>query len=333
MHTPTDGLGASRFVAFSRDEWSRLRDQRTMTLTEADLFAMKGVNEQVTLAEVEQIYLPLTRLLSMYFEATQVLRTATHHFLGNPEAKLPFVLGIGGSVAVGKSTVSRVLQTLLSQLTDHPRVDLVTTDGFLYPNAVLEERGIMHRKGFPESYDVRRALEFLIDVKSGKSPVTAPVYSHLTYDIVPDSVQEVNRPDIMIFEGLNVLQGPQRQQGRSLAVSDFFDFSIYIDADAADIERWYIDRFMTLRETVFTDLRSYFHKYSVAHRRRGAGDGPPHLARGQLREPEGEHRAHARARPPHPAQGRAARDRERVVEEAVDVRRPHHNHEGHEGRT
>ena len=262
MHTPTDGLGASRFVAFSRDEWSRLRDERSMTLTEADLFAMKGVNEQVTLAEVEQIYLPLTRLLSMYFEATQVLRTATHYFLGNPEAKLPFVLGIGGSVAVGKSTVSRVLQTLLSQLTDHPRVDLVTTDGFLYPNAVLEERGIMHRKGFPESYDVRRALEFLIDVKSGKSHVTAPVYSHLTYDIVAGSVQEVNRPDIMIFEGLNVLQGPQRQQGRALAVSDFFDFSIYIDADAADIERWYIDRFMTLRETVFTDLRSYFHRYS-----------------------------------------------------------------------
>ena len=164
----------------------------------------------------------------------------------------------------------------------------------------------MHRKGFPESYDVRRALEFLIDVKSGKSHVTAPVYSHLTYDIVPGSVQEVNRPDIMIFEGLNVLQGPQRQQGRSLAVSDFFDFSIYIDADAADIERWYIDRFMTLRETVFTDLRSYFHKYSVAHRRRGAGDGPPHLARRQLREPEGEHRAHTRTRASHPAQGRAS---------------------------
>jgi type I pantothenate kinase len=262
MHTPTDGLGASRFVAFTRDEWARLREPMTMTLSEAELFALRGVNEQVTLSEVEHIYLPLTRLLTMYFAATQVLRSASSHFLGNPETKLPFVLGIAGSVAVGKSTVSRVLQTLLSQHTDHPRVDLVTTDGFLYPNAVLEQRGIMHRKGFPESYDVRRALEFLIDVKSGKAPVLAPVYSHLTYDIVPDRVQEVNRPDIMIFEGLNVLQGPQRQQGRALAVSDFFDFSIYIDADANDIERWYIDRFMTLRETVFTDLRSYFHKYA-----------------------------------------------------------------------
>ena len=262
MHTPLDGLGASRFVAFTRDEWARLREQAQMTLTEADLFALRGVNEQMTLAEVEQIYLPLTRLLTMYFAATQVLRTVTANFLGNPDARLPFVLGIAGSVAVGKSTVSRVLQTLLSQQMDHPRVDLVTTDGFLYPNAVLEQRGMMHRKGFPESYDVRRALEFLIDVKSGKAHVTAPVYSHLAYDIVAGQVQEVNRPDIMIFEGLNVLQGPQRQQGRALSVSDFFDFSIYIDANAPDIERWYIERFMTLRETVFTDLRSYFHKYA-----------------------------------------------------------------------
>ena len=262
MHTPTDGLGASRFVAFTRDEWSRLRDQTALTLTEADLFALRGVNEQVTLAEVESIYLPIARLVNMYVAATAVLRAATHRFLGNPEARLPFVIGIAGSVAVGKSTVSRILQTLLSQVPEHPRVDLVTTDGFLYPNRALEERGLLHRKGFPESYDVRRVLEFMIDVKSGKTHVTAPIYSHLTYDIVPDAVQDVTRPDIMIFEGLNVLQTPQRQQGRALAVSDFFDFSIYIDADAADIERWYVDRFMALRETVFTDLRSYFHKYS-----------------------------------------------------------------------
>jgi type I pantothenate kinase len=212
---------------------------------------------------VEQIYLPLSRLLNLYVGATQVLRSATTRFLGNPEQRLPFVIGIAGSVAVGKSTTSRILQTLLSQWTDHPRVDLVTTDGFLFPNAVLEERGLMHRKGFPESYDVRRALEFLIDVKSGRARVTAPVYSHLTYDIVPGQVQEVSRPDIMIFEGLNVLQTPRRLHGRALAVSDFFDFSIYIDADAADIERWYVERFMTLRETVFTDLRSYFHKYAA----------------------------------------------------------------------
>ena len=262
MHTPTDGLGASRFVAFTREEWAGLREHTETTLSEADLFSLRGVNEQVTLAEVEQIYLPVTRLLTMYFAATQVLRTATSNFLGNPDARLPFVLGIAGSVAVGKSTVARVLQTLLSHHTDHPRVDLVTTDGFLYSNAVLERRGILHRKGFPESYDIRRALEFLIDVKSGKAHVTAPVYSHLAYDIVAGAVQEVNRPDIMIFEGLNVLQGPQRQQGRALSVSDFFDFSLYIDADASDIERWYVERFMTLRETVFTDLRSYFHKYA-----------------------------------------------------------------------
>ena len=263
MHTPTEGLGASRFVAFTRDEWSRLRDHTALTLTESDLFALRGLNEQVSLAQVEQVYLPLSRLLNLYVAATQVLRSATTRFLGNPEQRLPFVVGIAGSVAVGKSTTSRILQTLLSQWTDHPRVDLVTTDGFLFPNSVLEERGLMHRKGFPESYDVKRVLEFLIDVKSGHARVTAPVYSHLTYDIVPGQVQEVTRPDIVIFEGLNVLQTPRRQHGRALAVSDFFDFSIYIDADAGDIERWYVDRFMTLRETVFTDLRSYFHKYAA----------------------------------------------------------------------
>jgi type I pantothenate kinase len=163
---------------------------------------------------------------------------------------------------VGKSTVSRILQALLSQWPDHPHVDLVTTDGFLHPNAVLTARGLMQRKGFPESYDVRRLLEFLIDVKSGKPRVTAPVYSHLSYDIVPGAVQEVNRPDIMILEGLNVLQTGPPQQGRALFVSDFFDFSIYIDAAASDIETWYVDRFMTLRETVFTDMKSYFHRYS-----------------------------------------------------------------------
>jgi type I pantothenate kinase len=263
VHTPTEGLGASRFVAFSRDEWSRLRDHTALTLTESDLFALRGLNEQVSLAQVEQVYLPLTRLLTLYVAATEVLRSATMRFLGNPGQRLPFVIGIAGSVAVGKSTASRILQTLLSQWTDHPRVDLVTTDGFLFPNAVLEARGLMHRKGFPESYDVRRVLEFLIDVKSGRARVTAPVYSHLTYDIVAGQQQEVSRPDIMIFEGLNVLQTPRRQHGRALAVSDFFDFSIYIDADAGDIERWYVERFMTLRETVFTDLRSYFHKYAA----------------------------------------------------------------------
>lgn len=258
----TDGLGASRFLSFSRDAWAALRAQTPLTLTEADLYALRGVNDQVSLAQVEEIYLPLTRLLNLYVAATQTLHKVTDTFLGNLTGKVPFVIGIAGSVAVGKSTAARILQALLSQWPAHPRVDLVTTDGFLHNNAVLEARGAMARKGFPESYDVRRVFEFLIAVKSGAPRVTAPVYSHLTYDIVADTVQEVSRPDIMIFEGLNVLQTPPRQQGRALSVSDFFDFSIYIDADERDIERWYIERFMTLRETVFTDAKSYFHRYA-----------------------------------------------------------------------
>ena len=185
MHTPTDGLGASRFVAFSRDEWSRLRDQTPLLLTEADLFALRGLNDQVTLSLVEKIYLPLSRLLNLHVAATQTLHKATDTFLGSQAAQTPYVIGVAGSVAVGKSTFARILQALLSRWPAHPRVDLVTTDGFLLPNAVLESRGLMHRKGFPESYDVRRLLEFLIDVKIGQAPCTAPVYSHQSYDIVP----------------------------------------------------------------------------------------------------------------------------------------------------
>ena len=188
------GLG-TRFVAFSRGEWSRLRDQTPLLLTEADLFALRGLNDQVTLSLVEQIYLPLARLLNLYVAATQTLHKATDTFLNNPAAKVPYVIGVAGSVAVGKSTTARILQALLSQWPDPPHVDLVTTDGFLHPNAVLESRGLMQRKGFPESYDVRRLLEFLIEVKSGKAHVAAPVYSHLSYDIVPNRTQDVNRPD------------------------------------------------------------------------------------------------------------------------------------------
>ena len=260
MHTPLDGLAASRFVAFTRDEWARLRDSAPLLLTEAELVGLRGVNEQVSLAQVEQIYLPLTRLLNLYVVATQALHRASDTFLGNPAAKVPYVVGIAGSVAVGKSTAARILKALLAGWPEHPRVDLVTTDGFLHPNAELERRGLLNRKGFPESYDTRRLLAFLIDVKSGKSPVTAPVYSHLTYDIIPDAVQEVSRPDIMILEGLNLLQ-PGR--GAQMFVSDFFDFSIFIDAAERDIRRWYVDRFMTLRETVFTDAHSYFHRYAT----------------------------------------------------------------------
>ncbi len=283
-------------MAFSRDEWSRLRDQTPLLLTEADLFALRGLNDQVTLSLVEQIYLPLARLLNLYVAATQTLHKATDTFLSSQAAKVPYVIGVAGSVAVGKSTTARILQALLSQWPDHPHVDLVTTDGFLHPNAVLESRGLMHRKGFPASYDVRRLLEFLIEVKSGKAHVAAPVYSHLSYDVVPDRVQDVNRPDIMILEGLNVLQTAPRQQGRALFVSDFFDFSIYIDADAKDIQNWYVDRFMTLRETVFTDAKSVLSPLRGAERPRSPRGGLAALARDQPRQPAREHRAHPRAR-------------------------------------
>jgi type I pantothenate kinase len=194
-----------------------------------------------------------------------MLRKATDTFLGNPPATVPFVIGIAGSVAVGKSTAARILRALLARWPDHPRVDLVTTDGFLYPNRVLEARGLMRRKGFPESYDVRRLLDFLIEVKAGHAHVTAPVYSHLTYDIVSGRVQTVSRPDIMILEGLNVLQTGDLHPGRrtNLFVSDFFDFSIYLDAHEPDIQEWYIARFMTLRRTVFTNAASYFHRYAL----------------------------------------------------------------------
>jgi len=264
LSSPPD-LGASPFVSFTREAWANLRAATPLTVTDAEVQALRGVNEQVTLQQVEEIYLPLSRLLNLYVAATQTLHGATDTFLGNPAAKVPFVIGIAGSVAVGKSTSARILRALLARWPDHPRIDLVTTDGFLLPNRLLEERGLMRRKGFPESYDVRRLLDFLIAVKSGQPRVSAPVYSHLAYDIVPGAAQVVDRPDIMILEGLNVLQTGDLHSGRrvSLFVSDFFDFSIYIDAEAAHIEAWYVERFMTLRRTVFTDPASYFHRYAA----------------------------------------------------------------------
>jgi len=254
----------SRFVSFSRQEWAGLRAATPLTLSEGELSALRGVNEQVRLPQVEEIYLPLSRLINLYVAATLTLHKATDTFLGNPAAKVPFVIGIGGSVAVGKSTAARILQALLARWPDHPRVDLVTTDGFLYPNRTLEARGLMQRKGFPESYDVRRLLDFLVAVKAGREHVTAPVYSHFDYDIVPGRSQSVDRPDIMILEGLNVLQTADLHSGRrsNMFVSDFFDFSIYVDAEEADIEEWYVARFMTLRRTVFIDTASYFHRYA-----------------------------------------------------------------------
>ena len=255
----------SPYVRFTRDEWARLRAATPLTLTEGDLEQLRGINERIALDEVADIYLALSRLLNLYVAASQNLHRVTDTFLGSPAAKVPYVIAVAGSVAVGKSTTARILQALLARWPDHPQVDLVTTDGFLFPNKVLEERGLMERKGFPESYDLRRLVRFLADVKSGRPEVSAPVYSHLTYDIVPGEEQVVRQPDIVIVEGLTVLQTNDGHAGRvpQLFVSDFFDFSLYVDADEADIEQWYLDRFLTLRETAFADERSFFHHFAA----------------------------------------------------------------------
>ena len=249
----------SPYLRFSRTEWASLRASTPLPLTEKDLSTLRGINEDISLEEVAGVYLPLSRLLNLYVSAIQSLHKATDTFLGHLPAKVPYIIGIAGSVAVGKSTMARILQALLSRWPDHPKVDLVTTDGFLYPTAVLEKRGLMDRKGFPESYDQRRLVHFLTEIKSGKREVSAPVYSHLFYDIVHGAVKTVSHPDVLIVEGLNVLQSSR--QSRTF-VSDFFDFSIYIDADEATIENWYVARFLKLRETVFRNPESYFNRYS-----------------------------------------------------------------------
>jgi len=255
----------SPYIDLTREEWSQLRNSTPLTLTEDDLASLRGLNEQVSLCEVEEIYLPLSRLLNLYVDATQKLHKATHTFLGNSTEKVPYVIGVAGSVAVGKSTTARILQALLARWPNHPKVDLVTTDGFLFPNAVLETRHLMKRKGFPESYDRRRLVKFVADVKSGAYEVSAPVYSHLAYDILPGQQQVVRKPDIMILEGLNVLQtGVGRAENYTpVFVSDYFDFSIYVDADEGHVRQWYVERFLTLRRTAFRDPASYFHRYAV----------------------------------------------------------------------
>ncbi len=252
-----------RYLRFDRDEWADLRAATPLTLRESELAALRGINDRIDLDEVAAVYLPLTRLLNLYVAATQNLHKVSAAFLGTLAPKVPYVIGIAGSVAVGKSTFARILQALLARWPDHPQVDLVTTDGFLHPNRVLEERGIMHRKGFPESYDTRRLLEFLREVKSGSARVTAPVYSHVVYDIVDGEQIEVRQPDILIIEGLNVLQvGAPIAAETNEFVSDYFDFSIYIDADEAHIEAWYVERFLTLCDTVFQEPGSFFRHYA-----------------------------------------------------------------------
>jgi type I pantothenate kinase len=256
--------GYSPYVTFSREEWARLRAATPLTLTDEDLVALRGLNESVSLDEVAEVYLPLSRLLNLYVAAAQGLHHVTDTFLGKPAMPVPYIIGVAGSVAVGKSTFARVLRALLARWAHHPEVALVTTDGFLYPNRVLEERGLMNRKGFPESYDLRRLMRFMAELKSGAGEVRAPVYSHLVYDIVSGEETVVRRPDIVLVEGLNVLQTPDGARRRSIRtfVSDFFDFSIYLDAEEEDVEAWYVARFITLRDTAFKDPRSYFRRYA-----------------------------------------------------------------------
>ncbi|PKQ26655.1 MAG: type I pantothenate kinase [Actinobacteria bacterium HGW-Actinobacteria-4] len=255
----------SPFITLSRDEWAALADSTPLPLTEADIARVRGLGDPIDLNEVDRVYRPLSRLLDLYSEATGHLHAATSQFLGERASRTPFVIGVAGSVAVGKSTTARLLRELMARWPGSPHVALVTTDGFLYPNAELSRRGLLERKGFPESYDRRALRQFIADVKSGKREVHAPVYSHLSYDIVPGEKITVSHPDILIVEGLNVLQpAASREPGvAALAVSDFFDVSIYVDAQQEDVRRWYIERFLSLRATAFAQPDSYFHAYST----------------------------------------------------------------------
>jgi type I pantothenate kinase len=254
----------SPYRIFPRAEWARLRADTPMTLSPAEVGRLRSVHDLLDMREVEEIYLPLSRLLSLYVATTQRLFRAQQNFLGTEDSKVPYIIGVAGSVAVGKSTTARVLKALFGRWPNTPRVDLVTTDGFLYPNAVLEREGLMERKGFPESYDLPALLRFLNEVKAGRHPVRAPIYSHLVYDVKPNEWVMVDQPDILIVEGLNVLQtGRPPKDGKAIPyVSDFFDFSVYLDADEDVLLRWYVDRFLALRGTAFSDPQSYFHRYS-----------------------------------------------------------------------
>lgn len=251
------------YLSFNRQQWAALRNAVPMTLSETDLVELQGVNESLTMDEVEEIYLPLARLLNLYVAARQSRNSVLNNFLSNQESAPPFIIGIAGSVAVGKSTTARLLKALLSRWDNHPKVELVTTDGFLYPKKVLDKRGIMHRKGFPESYDIKQLVAFVSDVKAGKPNLEVPVYSHITYDIT-DDVKVVDRPDVLIIEGLNVLQSGMDypHDPHRVFVSDFLDFSLYVDAESTIIEQWYVERFLKFRQGAFTKPGSYFSHYT-----------------------------------------------------------------------
>ena len=263
-----DSLTDSIYVTFDEEAWGRLRADTPNPLSEEELQRLRGINENVSLDEVAQIYLPMSRLLNLYVGGTQDLYRASTTFLGGLAPKVPYIIGIGGSVAVGKSTTGRILRELLARWPNHPQVDLVTTDGFLHPNAVLEERGLMERKGFPESFDIRTLVNFVLQVKSGERRVEHPVYSHHSYDILPGATEIIDQPDILILEGLNVLQArSQAPRSSRLMLSDLFDFSIYVDAETEVVERWYVERFLTFRNTAFRDPDAYFHRYASLRRK------------------------------------------------------------------
>ncbi len=262
MSSQTADRAVSPYRIFGRDEWAALRAAVPQPLTESELRQLQGIDEQISLDEVEAAYLPLARLLNLYITATQQLHCVSDIFLGTISPRVPFIIGISGSVAVGKSTTARIMQALLRRWPDHPKVDLVTTDGFLFPNAILEERNLMLRKGFPESYDLRRLLRFVEDVKSGRQDVSAPIYSHLRYDIMPGQFQSIRQPDVLILEGLNILQGGVAGDGQRRYVSDLLDFSIYVHANEQQLLAWYVQRFLRLRDSAFQDPASYFHTFA-----------------------------------------------------------------------